>query len=127
MSFRDTLITCPECGKQFVFTVEKQRKAADEGRPVTPPDLCEACTQRVRYGGKQHGRIKWFDPAKGFGFVITDGGGEIFLHRDGVPLTAEGTLPALEKGQEVLYQAIETPKGPQAVQVTPYPLGEGTD
>lgn len=121
MSYRDTLVTCRECGKAFVFTVEKQRQMAESGRPVVIPDLCEICTQRVRYGGKLHGRIKWFDPAKGFGFIIQDDGDEIFVHRSGIPLADDGSLPDLGEGQEVLYQVLDTPKGPQAVKVTPYP------
>jgi CspA family cold shock protein len=120
MNFRDTLVTCQECGKQFVFTVEKQRQMAERGEEVVPPTLCEACTQRVKYGGKLHGRIKWFDPEKGYGFIARDDGAELFVHRSGVPLTEAGTLPPLEEGQEVFYEVMDTPKGPQAVQVRPY-------
>jgi cold shock protein len=120
MSFRDTLVTCRECGRQFVFTVETQRQMAERGLEVTIPDLCDACTQRVAYGGKFHGRIKWFSLEKGYGFIVRDDGTEIFVHRQGVPLDAEGTLPPLDEGKEVLYEVMDTPKGPQAVQVTPY-------
>lgn len=123
MTYRDTPVTCQECGKTFIFTVEKQRQLAERGQPVVTPTLCEVCTQRVRYGGKLHGRIKWFDPAKGFGFITQDDGDEIFVHRSGIPLTDDGTLPPLEEGQEVLYQLMDTPKGPQAVKVTPYSEG----
>jgi CspA family cold shock protein len=119
MNFRDTLVTCQECGKQFVFTVEKQRQMAERSEEVVPPTLCESCTQRVKYGGKLHGRIKWFDPEKGYGFIARDDGGELFVHRSGVPLADDGTLPTLEEGQEVLYEVMDSPKGPQAVQVRP--------
>jgi CspA family cold shock protein len=120
MNFRDTLVTCQQCGKQFVFTVERQRQMADRGLEVVIPDLCNTCTQRVKYGDKLHGRVKWFDPGKGYGFIVQDDGTDIFVHREGIPLTEEGTLPPMEDGQEVLYQMIDTPRGPQAVQVTPY-------
>jgi CspA family cold shock protein len=120
MNFRDTFVTCQQCGKQFVFTVEKQRQMADRGLEVVIPDLCNTCTQRVKYGGQLHGRVKWFDPGKGYGFILQDDGTDIFVHREGIPLTEEGTLPPMEDGQEVLYQMIDTPRGPQAVQVTPY-------
>lgn len=120
MNFRDTLVTCQECGKQFVFTVERQRQMADQGLEVVSPDLCDTCTQRVKYGGRLHGRIKWFDLGKGYGFIVQDAGSDIFVHREGILLTEEGTLPPLEEGQEVLYQMIDTPRGPQAVQVTPH-------
>ncbi len=120
MNYRDTLVTCQECGKQFIFTVEKQRRMDEKGLDVTPPDTCEGCTQRVSYGGKLHGRIRWFDLTKGYGFIADDGGKELFFHRTGVVLTEEGSLPPLEEGQEVLFEVQETPKGPQAVHVTPY-------
>jgi CspA family cold shock protein len=120
MNFRDTLVTCQECNKQFIFTVERQRKIAEQGSEVVSPDLCATCTQQVKYGGKLHGRIKWFDLGKGYGFIFQDDGTDIFVHREGIPLTEESTLPPLEEGQEVLYQVIDTPRGPQAVQVTPY-------
>jgi CspA family cold shock protein len=120
MNFRDTLITCQECGKQFIFTVETQRQMADKGLEVVAPEQCDACTRRVNYGGRLHGRIKWFDLGKGYGFISEDNGKELFFHRTGVSLTEEGKLPSLQEGQEVLYEVKETPKGPQAVQVTPY-------
>jgi len=120
MNYRDTLVTCKECGKRFIFTVEKQRRMDEKGLDVTPPDTCESCTQRVEYGGSLHGRIRWFDPGKGYGFIADDGGKELFFHRTSVVLTEEGSLPPLEEGQEVLFEVQETPKGPQAVRVSPY-------
>jgi CspA family cold shock protein len=120
MNFRDTFVTCEECGKQFVFTVEKQRQMAESGREVKPPALCNDCAQRIDYGGKLHGRIKWFSLEKGYGFIVEDAGNEIFVHRSGITPTEEGTIPNLDEGQEVLYERSETPKGPQAVRVTPH-------
>ncbi len=120
MNFRDTLVTCQECGRQFIVTVEKQRRMAERGLEIVIPDLCELCTQRVKYGGKLHGQIKWFDLGKGYGFIITDDGKELFFHRSGVPLAEDGTLPALEEGQDVLYEVMDSPRGPQAVQVRPH-------
>ena len=120
MNYRDTLVTCQECGKQFIFTVEKQRQMSDRGLDVSPPDICDACTQRVKHGGKLHGRVRWFDLGKGYGFVADDSGKDLFFHRTGVVLTEEGSLPPLEEGQEVLFEVTESPKGPQAVQVTAY-------
>jgi CspA family cold shock protein len=120
MNFRDTPVTCQECGKTFIVTVEKQRQMSEQGLEVVIPDLCGACTQRLKYGGKLHGRVKWFDLGKGYGFILEDSGKELFFHRTSVPLSEDGTLPSLEEGQHVLYEAIESPKGPQAVQVAPY-------
>jgi CspA family cold shock protein len=120
MNFRDTLVTCQECNKQFIFTVEKQRQLADRGMEVVPPDLCGACKQLTSYGGKLHGRIKWFSSEKGYGFVVQEDGSELFVHRSGIATVADGSLPQLDEGQEVLYEVADTPKGPQAIQVAPY-------
>lgn len=125
MNYRDTLVTCEECGKQFIVTVEKQRRMADRGQEVVLPAKCDACTQPVDFGGKLHGRVKWFNLEKGYGFIVEAGGKELFFHRSGVPLNEDGTLPALEENQEVLYEVTESPKGPQAVQVVPYTGGMG--
>ena len=120
MSFRETPVICQACGKKFIFTVEAQRQMAERGLMVTIPELCEPCTRRVKYGGQLHGRIKWFSAEKGYVFIVGDDGNEIFVHRAGIPLSEEGTLPPLAEGQEVLYEVIDSPKGPQAVQVRPY-------
>ncbi|MFN8499190.1 MAG: cold shock domain-containing protein [Anaerolineae bacterium] len=41
--FADQLLTCQQCGRQFVFTVEQQRRRADLGLPLDPPALCPVC------------------------------------------------------------------------------------
>jgi cold shock protein len=118
-NYRDTIVTCRECGKQIFFTVEKQRQMAERGQEITPPEMCSECFARIKYGGKLHGRIKWFDEGKGFGFLAEDSGGEIFVHRSSLMADERGVLPTLEEGQDVLYERAETPKGPQAVAVEP--------
>lgn len=118
MNFRDTVVKCQECGKEYIFTVEKQRQMAERGLEIKVPDLCSACTQKVKYGDRLHGRIKWFTLEKGYGFIVEDSGGEIFFHRNSVLPADDGTTPALDEGQEVLYETSDTPKGPQAVKVT---------
>lgn len=119
MNYRDTLTTCQACNKQFVFTVEKQRKMAEAGKEVAIPEYCVTCTRKETYGGRLHGHVKWFNPDKGYGFVVQEDGSELFLHRSGVPRGSDGTLPHLEDGQEILYDVKDTPKGPQAIEVTP--------
>ncbi|MFN8482674.1 MAG: cold shock domain-containing protein [Anaerolineae bacterium] len=41
--FADQLLTCERCGRQFVFTVEQQRRQADLGLPIEAPSLCPVC------------------------------------------------------------------------------------
>jgi len=122
VSYQDMMVTCESCGKRFIFTVETQRRLAERGAEVVIPDRCEACTQRSEYGGRLHGRIKWFSLEKGYGFLAQDDGSEVFVHRSGLSLTPKGSLPTLDEGQEVLYEIADTPKGPQAVGVEPFAL-----
>ena len=118
-TFRDTLVACPECGQQYILTVEKQRKAAELGARL--PETCESCTQRVRYRGKLHGRVKWFSLEKGYGFITDDAGKDVFFHRDGLLVETDQPIPTLQEGQQVLYEAMETSRGPQAVHVELFP------
>ena len=95
MNFRDTLVTCQSCGKQFVFTVEAQRSMADRDQEIRIPGMCDACTQRIKFGGKLHGRIKWFSMEKGYGFIIADSGSDIFVHRNSILQDEDGFMDSL--------------------------------
>ncbi|MEL6821577.1 MAG: cold shock domain-containing protein [Calditrichota bacterium] len=61
------------------------------------------------------GTVKWFNAAKGFGFIIpSDQGDDIFVHYTSI--TADG-FRSLEEGQQVEYTLNVTDKGPQAQNV----------
>ena len=61
------------------------------------------------------GKVKWYDPEKGFGFLARDDGGEVFVHSSALPA---GTTE-LGKGQRVEFGIAEGRKGAQALQVRP--------
>ncbi|MCG2587212.1 cold-shock protein [Rhodohalobacter sulfatireducens] len=64
----------------------------------------------------QQGKVKFFDPKKGFGFIKPeDGGKDIFVHRNNVD--GLGPNQALEDDESVEFEVEETPKGPSAVNV----------
>ncbi len=65
---------------------------------------------------RQIGRVKWFNNAKGFGFITIEGSSEdIFVHFRAI----EGDgFRSLTEGQEVEFALVEGPKGLQAEKVT---------
>jgi len=74
---------------------------------------------------KVSGRVKWFDPAKGFGFVVADeGGADILLHANVLRNYGQSSV-ADAAGIEVLVQ--QTERGAQAVQVLRIDPPEGAD
>ena len=60
------------------------------------------------------GSVKWFDPRKGFGFIIRPEGKDIFVHY--TVIEGDG-FRVLEDGSRVLYDALETDKGWKATKV----------
>ena len=61
------------------------------------------------------GTVKWFNNQKGYGFISTDEGKDIFAHYSG--LLMDG-FKKLEDGQAVEFDVIEGEKGPQAINIT---------
>jgi len=65
---------------------------------------------------KSTGTVKWFNDAKGFGFITPDDGGEdLFAHFSSIQMNGFKTL---KEGQKVAFEIIQGPKGKQALNIT---------
>jgi CspA family cold shock protein len=61
------------------------------------------------------GTVKWYNPEKGFGFIVRDSSGkDIFLHASALNRAAIGELT---EGQRVAVDMVEGGKGPEAVNI----------
>ncbi len=61
-----------------------------------------------------NGVVKWFNDAKGYGFIAMDDGKDIFVHYSAILMEGRKTL---KEGQQVQFEIAEGPKGPQASNV----------
>ncbi len=62
------------------------------------------------------GTVKWFNEAKGYGFVKRESGEDVFVHFKSI--LTEG-FKTLKEGQKVQFEVEQGPKGLQATKVTP--------
>lgn len=62
----------------------------------------------------KNGKVKWFNAEKGFGFIESEGGQDVFVHFSAIQ--TEG-FKTLEEGQSVSFEIVEGARGPQAANV----------
>jgi len=64
---------------------------------------------------KETGRVKWFNNAKGYGFIQRNSGGDIFVHHSAIQM---GGFRTLVEGDVVSFMVTSGPKGLQAENIT---------
>ena len=77
----------------------------------SPPAIEDAAEK----GEKVKGTVKWFNNAKGYGFIGRGDGPDVFVHYSAI--TSEG-YKSLQEGDEVEFEITEGQKGPQAANVS---------
>lgn len=60
------------------------------------------------------GKVNWFSPEKGYGFIAREGGDDVFVHFSAIQ--DEG-FKTLNEGQDVEFEIVEGARGPQAANV----------
>jgi cold shock protein len=72
--------------------------------------------------GMAHGTVKWFNDAKGFGFIEPEGGGaDVFAHFSAVQMDGFRTL---KQGGRVTFDLVQGPKGDLAQNIKPVESAE---
>lgn len=61
-----------------------------------------------------NGKVKWFDGVKGYGFIETDQGDDVFVHQSAIQSAG---ITSLSEGQKVAFDLTSGPKGQQATNV----------
>ncbi|XID90999.1 cold-shock protein [Paenibacillaceae bacterium WGS1546] len=60
------------------------------------------------------GKVKWFNAEKGYGFIETEQGGDVFVHFSAIQMDG---YKSLEEGQTVEFDIVQGARGPQAANV----------
>jgi CspA family cold shock protein len=84
--------------------------------PVAKWQLPSFLTLEVRCVAKRStGVVRWFDGSKGYGYINSEDGEEVFVHHSAI---ANLDTPFLSAGESVAFSFEQTVRGPQALEVT---------
>ena len=100
--------------------VGRAGRSVDDTQADAAPQRTERKREQKREsnasGPRESGPVKWFNVSKGFGFIVTADGDEIFVHFRSI---RGENRRGLKDGQRVTFVVADSEKGPQAEDVTP--------
>ena len=104
-------------GPQVTAVLELDATTAAASRPTMSPRMSGGGRERPdpATASEMHGKVKWFNGQKGFGFVAAeDGGKDVFLH---ISIVDRAGIQVLPEGQQVRMRVVKTQKGREAISV----------
>jgi CspA family cold shock protein len=105
-------------GRQISEIVSVDTSTAEPSRARAPrrdqPPRGRSFDQPSGPAEEVDGRVKWYNPEKGFGFVQVDGGRDVFVHRS---VVARIGASALQEGQKLRMSVVTGAKGPEATSI----------
>src|SRR5215213_5467747 len=117
--------TCPITDVRPAPRADDWRDGASQGSRGTsggrrPAHLSHArsgsiARYEVRFMARINGTVKWFNDAKGFGFISREGGPDVFVHFSAIQGNG---FKSLAEGDKVEFEIVQGQKGPQAADVT---------
>jgi CxxC-x17-CxxC domain-containing protein len=104
----DRPVYCRNCFSAKKPVAVGAARHAGGARPAAAP------SRRASSGGREQGSVKSFNEAKGFGFIQTDGGEDVFVHFSAI---SGSGFRSLTQGDRVEFDVVAGPKGKQAANV----------
>jgi len=102
-------------GPQVTEIISVDSSTAAPLRPPRARFRSPSDRQPLEASIQQMGTVKWYNPIKGFGFIVRDGGGkDIFVHASALERAG---IPVLNEGQRVFVGVAERRKGPEAASI----------
>ena len=101
-------------GDCYVTGCEHYPNYMGTDRPARPADFSRDGGAGSEEVEMLRGKVKWFNASKGFGFLETEGGKDVFVHFSAI--LGDG-YKKLDDGDNVEFETQETPKGVQAMNV----------
>jgi CspA family cold shock protein len=105
---------CFDAKKASGGTGRERRSAPRGGSDRSGSDRGAPAMRSAPTGPRVQGTVKWFNDAKGFGFIQREGGEDVFVHF--ASISGDG-FRTLTEGDRVEFDVVEGPKGHQAANV----------